>query len=486
MTPYEIASTHWLLPKEIHGNPLVVKPQQIAAVDALASDTDWRTGNYLDVGCGKTLVSTLIASYRFKVLGVETWVVTMPPVLVPQWGAWLAQVTRADGSPLRVTMYRGTPTQRRALELKVDVVLVGIQIFKKDFLRFCTDLDNRVVAISVDEAHSLCNPASQNFKRVHEFSSVGIPVDLITGTPANNPEDAFALCQFTNPGAYRSQPHFESLHVAERDFMGKATEFTNLGLLHKNLMVNAYRILFEDMYPGTEAPLYDQVSYDLDDKHLRLYDELVENRLLELKDGTVLDATAMSKLFHALGQIVLNWDHFSQDEKNVAQGYDLLNEKLSQLMGKKLVVFAEYKLTMRAIVSRLAARKIKAVTINGDTSEAQKIRNIAEFINNPDCPVILIHRRSGGAGLDGLQHVCHHMLFLEPIRSPRDFSQCVARLKRTGQKNRVVVWIATATGTLQVAAVEVLLHNDRILNQVVRNVDDLRNLLRGRLNTRKP
>lgn len=402
-----------------------------------------------------------------------------PPVLITQWARWLDLVKKPDGSSLRVTAYRGSPAKRRTLDLRVEIVVVGIQIFKKDYDRFCRDLDERVVAVSVDEAHALCNPSSQNFKKIYEFASGGIPVDLITGTPANNPEDAFALCQFTNPKAYRSQPHFEGLHVSERDFFGRATDFINLDLLNKNLMANAYRVLFEDMYPETEQPFYDQILYDLDPEHLKLYDYLVDNKLLEFEDGSKLDATAQSKLFHALGQIVTNWGHFAEDEKKIAQGIELLEQKLDELGSQKLVVFAEYKLTMRLIEERLAAKKIRVVMINGDATESQKGRNIAEFIGDPACRVVVIHRRSGGAGLDGLQHVCNHMLFLEPIRSPRDFSQCVARLKRTGQRKRVVVWMPTAVGTLQVAAVCTLLHNDSTLNQVVRNVDDLRNLLKG-------
>jgi SNF2 family DNA or RNA helicase len=239
----------------------------------------------------------------------------------------------------------------------------------------------------------------------------------------------------------------------------------------------SYRVLFEDIYPETETPLYDQISYDLAPDHLKQYQKLVDNHLLEFEDGRMIDATSVSRLFHALGQVPCNYEHF-MGKGGTSEALTLLEQKFDELGGKKIVVFAEYKMTMNLIVERLGSRT-KVVTINGDTSEAQKGLNIRAFIEDPGVGVVVIHRKSGGAGLDGLQHVCHHMMFLEPIRSPRDFSQCVARLKRTGQTKRVVVWLPTATDTLQVAAVETLLHNDETVNKVVRSIADLRKLLRG-------
>jgi superfamily II DNA/RNA helicase len=231
------------------------------------------------------------------------------------------------------------------------------------------------------------------------------------------------------------------------------------------------------MYSDIEEPLMVPIEYDLEPAHYRLYTELAENELLKLPDGGKIEATTANKLRHALGQIIVNWGHFAGDPAKESAPIELVKEKLEELGGKKLVIFADYKLTVRCLVEKLAEHG--AVAINSEVSDTQKERNIQRFINDPTCRVIVIQFISGGKGLDGLQHVCHHCLFIEPCQQPRDFWQAVARLKRTGQKNRVMVMLPIANKTVQRRGFKNLLENDTLVNQVVRNKSELRALIYG-------
>jgi hypothetical protein len=71
-------------------------------------------------------------------------------------------------------------------------------------------------------------------------------------------------------------------------------------------------------------------------------------------------------------------------------------------------------------------------------------------------------------------------MFIEPCTAPRDFHQAVARLKRTGQRYKVMVMIAIANGTLQRDKFKSLLDNDTLINKVVRNAVELRALIYGK------
>jgi SNF2 family DNA or RNA helicase len=114
------------------------------------------------------------------------------------------------------------------------------------------------------------------------------------------------------------------------------------------------------------------------------------------------------------------------------------------------------------------------VTINSEVSDKQKEQNLERFMGDPKCRVMAAQFISGGKGLDGMQHVCHHVLFVEPCQQPRDFHQAVARLHRLGQRKRVMVMLATASGTVQVRGFRNLLANDALVNKVVPSMVDLR------------
>jgi len=471
MTPYELVCTKFQLPKELHGRPFEAHPLQIAAVNALAENA--QSGVFLDTGTGKTLVETLLMLYRMTTLNLETGVVIMPPILVAQWGRWLANIKWADGRPLRVTEYRGTPAERRALNLGVDVVLVGIQIFKRDYQRFRSWFDGRRYTVAVDEANMLCNVGSDNHEKVYDFC-LGVTKDLLTGTPMNVPTDAYGIMKFTAPGTYRNFKHFLNMHVDEVDFYGNPKKYANLDVLRRNLETNSYRILFEDMYPEVDVPLFNPIPYNLAPAHMKLYRRLVDEQMVELEDGGKLDFTQANRVIHALGQVVINWGYFAQDPKLISEGVALVEQRLSEV--GKLVVFANYRMTVSHLVQRFPG----AAQVNSEVTAKEKASGIDRFVGDPQCKLIVIHPKSGGAGLDGLQHVCNHMMFLEPLSSPRDFHQCVARLKRTGQRRRVVVDLPTAEGTLQGRSFAALQKNDNIVGSVVRTAFDLRALLSGK------
>lgn len=464
MTPFETVQTYYRFPDRIKPHAL-----QVETINDLAPLPN--SGEWLDMGTGKTFCSTACGLYH-KIMYGHQLVIIMPPILLRQWGRWLAEIQPA----LTVTEYRGTPSQRLAMDLEVDVVLVGIQIFKKEFDRFTAYFADKKYTVIVDEATILNNVESAMHRQVYEFS-IGHTQIVLSGTPMNRVMDAYALIKFSAPGTYRNIGHFHNVHVDQLDFYGEPLSFKALDVLSENLKINSKRILFQDMFAGHEQPLYDAIYYDLEPAHYKLYKQLAEEQLLLLPDGGKVDGTTANKLMHALGQIVLNWDHFSQRPTDVSACSEMIIQKLTELGNGKLVVMAHYKMTVAGLKAKL--KKYGVVTINSDVTEKQKEKNLQTFMHDPKCRVIVMQFISGGKGLDGLQNVCHHMIFAEPCQQPRDFHQAVARLHRMGQRFRVHVMLAIANKTVQVRGFGNLLKNDSLVNQVIRNAVDLRNAIFG-------
>lgn len=465
MTPFELVQQHYTFPSWLTPFPLQVKAINEQATLA-------HSGQWLDTGTGKTFVATATSLFKLITQRRQT-VVIMPPILVRQWANWLRTITPA----LSITEYRGTPAKRKALSLNADFVLVGAQVFQRDYERFSAHFFHVKPNVVIDEATMVANVGTQTHDSIYEFA-MGCNQELLTGTPASNPMNAYGLLKFTSPGTYRNLKHFENMHVEGRDFFDNPCDFKDLHLLRGALERNSQRILFEDLYPDIEEPLYSHYNYDLDDKHYKLYTELAENQLLLLPDGGKIEATTASKIIHALGQIVGNWHYFSQDPKNISQMVRVIEQKMGELGDKKLVVFANYRMTIKHLTEYFTP--LGAVAVNSEVSEGQKAKNIQRFCDDPKCRLIMIQPRSGGYGVDGLQRVCHHAMFVEPCTVTRDFHQAVARLKRTGQTKRVMVHMPTASGTVQMRGFRALLKNDALTNQIIRNKADLRDMLFGR------
>lgn len=469
MTPFETVLQHYRFPEKIGDNPFVPHPLQIQAINDLAPLPG--QGHWHGMGTGKTFIATAVALFH-KITWGHSCIVIMPPLLLKQWQRWLKLIE----PQLRVTVYAGTPAQRKALSLDADFVLVGVQIFKKERHLFIDHFKGRPFTLIVDEAsQSLTSTASKSHQDVYDFH-IGHPVLLLTGTPATNPLHAYAMLKFVAPGTYRNKKQFETVHVEERDFFGNPSRFCNLDLLAENLKKNSARILFEDMYKVTDPPMYAPLSYDLATEHYKLYRKLADEELLKLDDGKI-DATDANRLFHALGQIVVNWGHFASNPKLISNALYMVEEKIEELGGGKMLVFCHYRMTAALLQSYFGARC--AGVINGDATPKAREKATDRFLDERKAQVLVLQAKSGGFGLDGLQHVCNTAFFIEPTQQPGTFHQAVARLYRTGQRSRVQVYLGIADGTLQNRAFRNLLKNDDVANTVIRNVTDLRAAIFG-------
>ncbi len=417
---------------------------------------------------GKTLTSLAMAHYKLSA-SVDTTLVIVPPVLLINWSRNIAKIPGSTH-----TVYAGPPAKRKKLDLNVKYIVVGIQIFKRDFDYLSSKLGHKRVFGIVDEAQMLKDPGSDNFKKVRDFF-VTQQLCLLTGTPVSVPTDAYAQIKLKTPNVYKTQYQFESIHVEERDFFKRPTLYRELELLNRNLMLDAHRVLKEDVLKDLPEVTYTPIEYALDPEHLKLYNRLADDQMAKLSDGTKLDLTSTSALFQALQQIPCNAEHFSEGEI-ASTVLDLIDSVIEELDGKKLILFCHYKMTVKRLTAHLSG--VGAVSLFGETVDRQA--QLDRFVRDPKCQVIVMNIQAGGAGVDGLQEVCRDVLFVElPYRSTT-FHQAVARAHRVGQKNGVNVRVAIAEKTLQHRIWRIVQELDTLVNTVIRGPQDLRDALAGR------
>jgi len=454
--------------------PLTPLGYQVENVDASIAESIDHHGMYWDMGAGKTFGSTLRNMIYRDETGAQI-IQVVPPILIRQWARWL------DSCGISNTVYVGTKKQRSKLTLGRDTsyLLIPLGILKNDYDRIYETYSARKISVAVDEATCIKNYDSGNFRAILQLQS-GQAIMPMTGTPLATPSDAYAYIKLISPEIYRSFSQFENIHVGSKDYFDTVTEWKNLDVLKKNLGLRSSFISTPEVHPDMPRARISDIEYDLAKSHEKLYRTLVDQQLLVFDNGGAIDASTPSKLYHAVQQIVLNYGYFAQQNDLVPAGFEVLDEMVAEVGRAKLLVFANYKMSVRAIVEHLRKTGVAAVQVNGEISAKEKFDNIEMFLKNPLCQVLVVNTISAGKGLDGLQHVCHYMLFMEVPTVALTFWQAVKRLERPGQKFITDVRIATALGTVQVRMRKNLIQNDGLVNSLVPSANDLRNALYGK------
>lgn len=449
-------------------------PLQVTCVEA---SVGWagKVLNKAEVGCGKSAMSSVVS----LMLDYEVSIVTVPPILITPWVQWLEQVS--DG----VVKYKGTPKERAALHetmKKARWIVCSHAIFRGDIEKLTAIVRKRRYEVIVDEAHHLKNCKSVLFREVKNLTLGEVGCQLLTGTPINKPLDAYAHIKLLTPNVYRSMAAFEAVHVAKRDFFKNPIEYANLDLLTERLNAQAVSATKKEMFGYSLEPIVPDCSYDLSPEHMKLYNRLIDEQLLQFDDGSVIDASTSQKLQQALQQVIVNFDHFSNNSENRSAAYDLLDQTLEEievnrLDKSKLIVWTKYVRTSGKVLEYLKGLGINAVAAY---SKADSEKSAQLFMHDEKTRVLVAQQQSVGAGLNP-QYVCSESLYLEIDTVALYARQSLGRIDRMGQTTRPRFKIGRARGTVQEFLYRQLLSNDDLLHKIEPSKRALRQLLTGGL-----
>jgi superfamily II DNA or RNA helicase len=112
------------------------------------------------------------------------------------------------------------------------------------------------------------------------------------------------------------------------------------------------------------------------------------------------------------------------------------------LAGEKVVVFTEYRDTLRAAARRLDAEQVTYTTFHGGTPDRERDSAIHSFLTDPLIRVFL----ATDAASEGknLQHGVHHLVHLDVPWNPNRYLQRNGRIDRYGQTETPHIWALVA------------------------------------------
>ena len=292
--------------------------------------------------------------------------------------------------------------------------------------------------IVVDEANAYKSVTTKRWKTLAKILKPETRLWMMTGTPASqSPEDAFGLARLVCPSRV---PKFKT---AWRDkVMNQITRFKWLPKKTSqdtvfNALQPAIRFAKNDCldlpdvtYQTREIPLTPQVE--------KYYKKLKKEMIIEAAGEEITSvnaAAAMTKLLQISGGAVYT------DEQKVVQ-FDI-KPRLKELVdtieqtAHKVLVFVPYRHTIDIVAEHLEKSGITTQIIHGGVSAHNRTQIIKEFQNGTDPRVLVLQPQTVAHGITLTR--ADTVVFWSPVMSVEVYIQCIARIDRVGQKNKMTV-----------------------------------------------
>ncbi len=184
------------------------------------------------------------------------------------------------------------------------------------------------------------------------------------------------------------------------------------------------------MYQTREIPLTPQVQ--------KYYKQLKEQMMIEaagVQISAVNAAAGLSKLLQISGGAVYT-DKKAVLEFDIQPRLNALMETIDETE-HKVIIFVPFRHTIEIVSKYLTEQGIDNQVIQGDVSATQRANIINQFqtMENPRVLVIQPQSASHGVTLTAANTV----VFWSPVMSVETYLQCIARMDRVGQKNKMTV-----------------------------------------------
>ncbi len=398
-----------------------------------------------DMGLGKTIqaLALLLREKREGRADLPSLVVAPTSVV----GNWRREAARF-APDLRVSVLHGPDRDAALARLDdVDLAITSYALLPRDGDALLSQPFHYVI---LDEAQRI-----KNFRAKAAGIARGIGARhrlCLTGTPIeNNLGELFSLFEFVNPGFLGSQSTFSRVFrgpIERKHDEGRRLELARrVGPL---ILRRTKDQVARELPPKTEIArtveltgaqrdLYETLRLAM---HARVQ-EAVRRRGLERSQILILEA--LLKLRQACcDPRLVKLDAARRVDGSVK--LELLMEMLPDLLadGRRVLLFSQFTSMLELIARELDARKIRYVTLTGQTKDRDAV---VDAFQNGQAPLFLISLKAGGVGLNltAADTVIHY----DPWWNPAAEDQATDRAHRIGQDRPVFVYRLLTSGTVE-------------------------------------
>ncbi len=401
---------------------------------------------FMDMGVGKTLISLVRILDLAKSGKIETALVVAPKSALGSWERDIELFEELDREILRSVITL----------VNYDKVWRGEE--KSPYYK-------KYGCIILDEAHNIKNRTSQRSKFLLKIATLSDYRYILTGTPISNGqlENIWSLYCFLDPyiergrvysrifkeyleenasGEYRgSYMEFQDRYCI-LNMYHKPTSYINVKELQKIINEHSYRVKKSECLDLPDKLPDEVINVELKEK--ALYKRMVvESALLEYEILAENPLVRNIKLRQLCGGFIQNEDELIEVK---CEKLEILKELIESFEDeKKLVIFAEFKYSIKKISELLQKMKIRFVTLDGE----QKDKTIwRKFQADAKIKVIVCQYQTANAGID--LFASDTIIYYEPTLRSQILEQSRDRIHRTGQVNKCSYIHLITKGTIEV------------------------------------
>jgi SNF2 family DNA or RNA helicase len=391
----------------------------------------------LEMGVGKTLVALMVLA----AMGARRILICCPLRVVPVWRQQIERhldlplivVTLDDSSGSVANKKKLAEEKLRLAEATgrpLTVIINYDSVWRAPFADWAEKQPWDLII--ADESHRLKAPggkASLAFKRLRSHARARL---ALTGTPLpHSPLDAYAQLRFLDPSIFGpSFAAFRQKYAVMGGFQKKqVTGFQHLDELEALMKTITFRVSKDvlDLPPETH------VTYecDLSAEALRVYRDLEEDFVAEVRDGRVTAANAMVKLLR-LQQVAGGWvkTDDGQYHRVDAAKQNLLADTLEDIgPNEAVVVFCRFHADLDAVHEAAKTAGFQSLELSGRRDELKRWQD-------GEAQVLAVQISAGGVGVD-LTRARYSILYSLSF-SLGEYDQCLARTHRPGQLRPVL------------------------------------------------
>lgn len=386
-----------------------------------------------EAGTGKTSSVIWAADYLMDVGLIKKVLIVCP--LSIMYSAWQSDLFKT-AMHRRVAVAYGTAEKRKkVIEGDYEFVIInydGIGTVKDVIENAMFDL------IVIDEANAYKTATTQRWRVMRSLLKSHMGLWMLTGTPASqSPVDAFGLAKLLGsanvPKFFSSWRDKVMWRISQFKWAPRADAQTHVF----DVLQPAIRFTKDEcldlpdvMYQYRDAPLSQQQQ--------RYYLALKNDMLVKAagEEISAVNAAAMlTKLLQLSGGAIYT-DSGEVLEFDIKPRLNVLKEVLEET-SRKVLIFVPYRHTIKIVHDYLNTSGYTNEIINGDVSASQRATIFDRFQTQSDPRILVIQPQAASHGVT--LTAADTIVFWSPVMSVETYIQCIARIDRVGQKNKMTV-----------------------------------------------
>jgi SNF2 family DNA or RNA helicase len=413
--------------------PGIFKPFDHQKTTSEFLSINFRAFCFNEAGTGKTSSAIWAADYLMSIGKVKRVLIICP--LSIMYSAWQADIFNTAMHRTSAVAHGPATKREKIIRGEYEFVIInyeGVAIVLDEVVKGGFDL------IIIDEANAYKSISTSRWKTLAKIIKPETRLWMMTGTPAaQSPLDAFGLAKLVCPSrvpkytsAWRDKVMYQKTrfkwlpkHTAKDDVFKALQPAIRYA---KNDCLD----LPDVMYQTRDIPLTTQVA--------KYYKALKEEMLIHAAGemiSSVNAAAALNKLLQISGGAVYT-DKHEVVEFDISPRLNALDEVLEETVNK-VIIFVPYRHTIEVVSRHLTQKNIPNAIINGPVSATERANIINQFQTMDDPRVLVIQPQAASHGVTLTR--ADTIVFWSPVLSVETYLQCIARIDRYGQKNKMTV-----------------------------------------------